>query len=57
MPINSIDTIEITMAKRKLDSAREHGDELQIDLAEGALNDLLDRLDVTLVTCNKKGEL
>jgi hypothetical protein len=34
----------VVQAKRKLDAARAHGDMLQIDLAEAALNDLLERL-------------
>ena len=37
-------TVDVMVAKRRLDAARHHGDQLQIDLAEAALNDLLERL-------------
>lgn len=47
-------TDKITKAKRALEMARAHGDKLTIDLAEAALNDLLDRLRETLVTRNDK---
>lgn len=34
----------IRLAKDALDGAREHGDPLRADLAEAAMNDLLERL-------------
>ena len=46
----------IVVAYRNLLAARAAGDGLTIDLAESALNDLLDRLNVTLVTGNKGEE-
>lgn len=39
-----VTTDEITKAKQELDRARRLGDELKIELAQAALNDLLDRL-------------
>lgn len=39
-----------------LTEARTNGDKLKIDLAEAALNDLLDRLHVTRVTRNSDGD-
>jgi hypothetical protein len=45
MPISTAKLLTyIIHAKRALDAARIHGDQLQIDLAEAALNDLLDEL-------------
>lgn len=45
-------TDRIAKAMEVLNTARAHGDTLQIELAEDGLNDLLDRLGVTLVTRN-----
>lgn len=39
----AVTTEEITKAKRELDAARKTGDELKIELAIAALDDLLDR--------------
>lgn len=47
-------TDKIAKAKISLDRARARGDKLRIALAEDGLNDLLDRLRVTLVTRNDK---
>lgn len=44
----------IAEAFAKLQAARAHGDKLVIELAEAALNDLLDRKAATLVTRNKE---
>lgn len=44
----SVSLDEIAKTKRELDDARAHGDKLRIELAEAALNDLLDRLAVEL---------
>ena len=47
---------DITRAYKQLDYERMRGDELQIDLAQAALDDLLDRFVVTVVTRNEKEE-
>lgn len=39
-----VKVLDISIAKRRLDQARAHGDLLKIELAEAALNDLLDRM-------------
>lgn len=43
-PLNAVLPELITQLKRNLDAARTHGDQLQIDLAEAALNSALEQL-------------
>jgi hypothetical protein len=57
--ITTVDKIRLAAkrAKAELDMARLYGDPLRIDLAEAALNDLLDRLPrVTDVTRNRSNK-
>ena len=53
VPVDTIDD-DIYAALRVLQMERDRGDPLKIDLAEAALNDLLDRRDVTVVTRNNE---
>jgi hypothetical protein len=54
MPVAVSLETRINQAFNNLSAERTSGDPLRIELAEDALNDLLDRLSVTLVTRNQE---